>query len=89
VHQKPTERRENGPGPNTSRTSTQMPNQIKELTIPFPPMNEQNRIVKKLEELMQHCNELEASIKESGLQNEKILQQVLREALRMPEPQIL
>jgi cell division protein FtsL len=31
---------------------------------------------------MQHCNDLETSIKESESQNEKLLQQVLREALR-------
>jgi len=38
--------------------------------------------VQKLDELMQYCNELEASIKQSESQNEKLLQQVLREALR-------
>jgi len=43
---------------------------------------EQKRIVRKLDELMQHCNDLEASIKQSQSQNEKLLQQVLREALR-------
>lgn len=57
-------------------------NQIKELTIPLPPLSEQNRIVQKLDELMQYCNELEASIKQSELQNSTLLQQVLREALR-------
>jgi type I restriction enzyme S subunit len=55
------------------------------IPIPFPPLAEQNRIVQKLDELMQYCNELEASIKESELQNEKLLQQVLREALRRGE----
>jgi len=50
--------------------------------IPLPPLSEQNRIVQKLDELMRYCNELEASIKESEIQNEKLLQQVLREALR-------
>jgi type I restriction enzyme S subunit len=52
------------------------------IPIPFPPLAEQNRIVQKLDELMQYCNELEASIKQSESQNEKLLQQVLREALR-------
>ena len=52
------------------------------LPVPFPPLAEQNRIVKKLDELMQNCNKLEASIKQSESQNEKLLQQVLREALR-------
>lgn len=50
--------------------------------IALPPLAEQNRIVQKLDELMQFCNDLEASIKQSELQNEKLLQQVLREALR-------
>jgi type I restriction enzyme S subunit len=52
------------------------------LPIPLPPLSEQNRIVHKLDELMQHCNELEASIKQSESQNKKLLQRVLREALR-------
>ncbi len=55
---------------------------LKKMPIPLPPLVEQNRIVQKLDELMQYCNELEASIKESQTQNEKLLQQVLREALR-------
>jgi type I restriction enzyme, S subunit len=55
------------------------------IPIPFPPLAEQTRIVQKLDELMQHCNALEASIKQSELQNEKLLQQVLREALRKEE----
>jgi len=57
---------------------------LSNIIIPLPPIEEQNRIVKKLEDLMQHCNDLEASIKQSELQNEKLLQQVLREALSQP-----
>jgi type I restriction enzyme S subunit len=55
---------------------------LSNIIIPLPPISEQNRIVHKLDELMQYCNVLEASIKQSESQNEKILQQVLREALR-------
>jgi type I restriction enzyme S subunit len=55
---------------------------LKDILIPLPPLAEQNRIVQKLDELMQYCNELEASIKQSESKNEKLLQQVLREALR-------
>ena len=58
---------------------------LRSFQIPLPPPTEQNRIIQKLDELMQYCNELEASIKESESQNEKLLQQVLREALR-PAP---
>lgn len=55
---------------------------LENLLFPMPPLEEQKRIVQKLDELMQYCNELEASIKQSESQNEKLLQQVLREALR-------
>ncbi len=55
---------------------------MRNLLIPLPPLAEQNRIVQKLDELMQYCNDLETSIKQSETQNEKLLQQVLREALR-------
>ena len=52
--------------------------------FPFalPPLNEQEQIVAKLEELMTYCDGLEESIKESQGYNEKLLQQVLREALQ-------
>ena len=53
--------------------------------LPLPPLSEQHRIVQKLDKLMQTCDALEASIKESAAQNEKLLQQVLREALRKSE----
>jgi type I restriction enzyme S subunit len=62
--------------------------QAHNMRIPLPPFVEQNRIVQKLDELMQYCNELEASIKQSESQNEKLLQQVLREALRK-EPVVI
>ena len=52
------------------------------IKIPLPPLSEQHRIVQKLDELMQCCDVLEASIQESSAQNEKLLQQILREALR-------
>jgi type I restriction enzyme S subunit len=55
---------------------------IRDIDFAIPPLAEQHRIVQKLDELMQYCNELEASIKQSELQNAKLLQQVLREALR-------
>jgi type I restriction enzyme, S subunit len=53
--------------------------------IPLPPLSEQNRIVQKLEQLMQLCDGLEQSITQSQQQNEMLLQQVLREALEPKE----
>ncbi len=50
--------------------------------IPLPPLHEQEQIVAKLEELMAFCDSLEQSITESQGYNEKLLQQVLREALQ-------
>lgn len=55
---------------------------LKNIICPLPPLPEQNRIVKKLEQLMQLCDELQASIQTSQQQNEMLLQQVLREALQ-------
>ncbi len=52
------------------------------MRIPLPPLPEQERIVAKLDHLMQVCDKLEQSIRASQEQNEKLLQQVLREALR-------
>lgn len=54
---------------------------LKEMIIPLPPLSEQQRIVAKLDELMQFCDNLESSIKESQNQNEQLLKQVLTEAL--------
>lgn len=54
---------------------------LEQFLIPIPPLAEQSRIVQIIDELMQHCSGLETSIKDSESQNEKLLQQVLREAL--------
>jgi type I restriction enzyme, S subunit len=58
---------------------------MKGFPIPIPSSSEQFRIVTKLEQLMNYCDELEQSIKQSQTQNEKLLQQVLREALQGKE----
>jgi type I restriction enzyme S subunit len=63
-------------------------NDVNRYLFPLPPLPEQVRIVQKVEELMQYCNDLEASIKQSESQNEKLLQQVLREALRREEVEV-
>lgn len=53
--------------------------------IPLPPLPEQNRIVKKIEQLMQLCDELQQSIQQSKIENEKLLQGALRDALKKEE----
>ncbi len=55
---------------------------LEQFIIPLPPLHEQEQIIAKLEELMVFCDGLEQSIKESQGYNEKLLQQVLREALQ-------
>lgn len=55
---------------------------LEQFLIPLPPLAEQHRIVQKLEQLMQVCDTLQASIQESRGYNEQLLQQVLREALK-------
>jgi type I restriction enzyme, S subunit len=66
----------------TSGQKTVNQGHINNLLIPLPPLHEQEQIVAKLEELMAFCDGLEQSIKESQGYNEKLLQQVLREALQ-------
>ena len=48
--------------------------------IPIPPLNEQKRIVKKVNELMKDCNELEEQVKSNQKNSELLMESVLREA---------
>lgn len=52
--------------------------------IPLPPINEQNRIVAKVEELMKTCDELEKNIKNNQKYTEQLMQVSLKEALTHP-----
>ncbi|MBE2226852.1 MAG: restriction endonuclease subunit S [Ignavibacteria bacterium] len=54
---------------------------IRDIDIPIPPIQEQHRIVDKIDQLMQYCDELEHSIKQSKEQTEQLLQVALKEAL--------
>ncbi|MBS0623304.1 MAG: restriction endonuclease subunit S [Verrucomicrobia bacterium] len=56
--------------------------------IPLPPLSEQKRIVKKLEELMNLCDELKTTITHNQTYTNQLLQVALKEALRMSEPVI-
>lgn len=53
--------------------------------LPLPPLEIQHRTVSRLNELMNYCNDLENSVKESQQYNDMLLQQVLREALEGKE----
>lgn len=46
---------------------------------PIPPLNEQKRIVKKINELMKFCDELEEKVKQSKDTIEKLLESLLHE----------
>ncbi|RNL54316.1 hypothetical protein D7004_08725 [Pedobacter jejuensis] len=59
--------------------------QAQNIKVPLPSILIQNQIVAKLDELMKTCDDLENSIKQSQLQNEQLLQQVLKEALEARE----
>ena len=60
-------------------------NVLERTLIPLPSFQIQNSIVTKLEQLMQTCDQLEASINQGHLQNEQLLRQVLKEALEVKE----
>jgi len=68
--------------PNVNGTS------LSNLVVPLPTLAEQNRIVKRIEELMQQCDELQYSIQQSKIENEKLLQGALRDALKNEEVEV-
>ena len=61
---------------------------IRSMLIPLPPLKEQHRIVRKLEQIVQLCDSLQQNIEKSELENEWLLQQVLKEALQLKEQEI-
>jgi len=62
---------------------------IRNTIIPLPPLEIQERIVSKLDELMQFCDHLENSVKDCQKLNEQLLQQVLREALQPKDKEVV
>ena len=48
--------------------------------VPLPPLEEQKRIVEKVEKLMATCDALELEVKNSKIETEKLIQSVLKEA---------
>ena len=51
-----------------------------EIIFPLPPLNEQKRIVEKVDQLMKLCDELESQVKKNQTNSEKLMGAVLREA---------
>ena len=55
---------------------------IKSTTIPFPPLEEQRRIVAKVDELMALCDRLEASLSTGEDHRRRLLEALLQQALQ-------
>jgi type I restriction enzyme, S subunit len=55
------------------------------LWVPVPPPAEQKRILNEYNQLMQLCDELQYSIQQSKIENGKLLQDALRDALKKEE----
>lgn len=55
---------------------------LKEFIIPLPPLNEQRCIIKKVDQLMALCDELEKNIEQSKKDCELLIQSVLQEAFK-------
>jgi type I restriction enzyme S subunit len=53
---------------------------VKSTPIPLPPLEEQKRIVEKVEKLMATCDALELEVQNSKTETEKLMQSVLKEA---------
>ncbi|MDA1852081.1 restriction endonuclease subunit S [Bacillus cereus] len=58
---------------------------IKNVLFALPPVNEQQRIVDKLNFLMEYCGELERNIIETKQESEKLLKAILQEAFTVKE----
>ena len=62
--------------------------QSNNMKIPLPPLAEQKRIVKKLEEVMNLCEELKTTITDNQNYTNQLLQVALKDALQMKEVEV-
>src|SRR5262249_38241607 len=58
---------------------------LKNMLIPLPPLAEQHRIVAKADELMQLCDQLEASLTDTDATRRRLLDAILHTALAPAE----
>lgn len=58
---------------------------ISHTPLALPPIPEQIRIIKRIEQLIKICDEFQYSIQQSKIENEKLLQGALRDALKKEE----
>ena len=54
--------------------------ELKKLVIGLPPLNEQKRIITKINHLMNYCDVLEEKIKENQNTTETLMEAILKEA---------
>lgn len=60
---------------------------IRDIDFPIPPLSEQKEIVKKVELLMEKCQQLEQEITKSEANAQMLMQAVLKEAFSEKEKQ--